>query len=139
MVRLLVVICVALAGLRVFTVPLHIAIPEWPPSEWADKWYGPEHFGVERAHIEAGLEQLPGDQLVIVRYTPGHNPIDEWVYNWADIDGSKVIWAREMDSANNLELIHYYHGRKVWLVEPDTLPASISPYPVPEQLPAASH
>ncbi len=139
MVRLLVVICVAMAGLRLFTVPLHIVIPEWPPSEWADKWYGPEHFGVQRAHIEAELEQLPGDQLAIVRYTPGHNPIDEWVYNWADIDGSKVIWAREMDSANNLELIHYYHDRKVWLVEPDTLPASISPYPMPEQLPAASH
>jgi hypothetical protein len=139
MVRLLAVICIALAGLRVFAVPLHIVIPEWPPSEWADKWYGPEHFGVQRAHIEAQLEQLPGDQLAIVRYTSSHNPIDEWVYNWADIDGSKVIWAREMDSANNLELIHYYQGRKVWLVQPDALPANISPYPMPERLPVASH
>ncbi len=70
-VRLLIVICVALAGLRVFTVPLHIKAPEWPASEWADKWYGPDHFGVQRAHIEAGLEQLPGDQLAIVRYYSG--------------------------------------------------------------------
>ena len=138
-IRLLVVICFALAGLRIFTVPLHIVIPEWPASEWADRWYGPDHFGVRRAHIEAELEQLPGDQLVIVRYFPGHVPLDEWVYNWADIDGSKVVWAREMDSANNLELIHYYHGRKVWLVEPDALTATISPYPMPEPLPAASH
>ena len=139
LVRLTVMFCIALAGLRLFTGPLHIVIPEWPPSEWADKWYGPEHFGVQRAHIEAGLEQLPGDQLAIVRYFPGHNPLDEWVYNWADIDGSKVVWAREMDSADNLELIHYYHGRKVWLVEPDAQPATVSPYPMPEQLPAASH
>jgi hypothetical protein len=138
-VRLTVLFVIALAGLRIFTGPLHMNMPEWPPSEWADKWYGPEHFGTQRAQIEAGLEQLPGDQLAIVRYTSDHNPIDEWVYNWADIDGSKVIWAREMDSANNLELIHYYHGRKVWLVEPDALPASISPYPVPQQLPAVSH
>ena len=138
MVRLLVVICVAMAGLRVFTVSLHIVIPEWPASEWADKWYGPDHFGMQRAHIEAGLEQLPGDQLAIVRYFPGHVLPDEWVYNRADIDGSKVIWAREMSSADNLELIHYYYGRKVWLVEPDAQPAIISPYPMPEQLPAAS-
>ena len=138
MVRLMVVICFALAGLRLFTVPLHIAIPEWPASEWADKWYGPEHFGVQRAQIEATLEQLPGRQLAIVRYFPGHVPLDEWVYNWADIDGSKVVWAREMDSTGNLELIHYYHDRKVWLVEPDALPANVSPYPMPEQSPAAS-
>jgi hypothetical protein len=93
---------------------------------------------VQRAQIEAGLDQLPGKQLAIVRYFTGHVPLDEWVYNGADIDGSKIIWAREMDSANNLELIHYYHGRKVWLVEPDALPASISPYLMPEQLPAVS-
>jgi hypothetical protein len=139
MVRLTVVVCITLAGLRLFTGPLHIVIPEWPASEWADKWYGPEHFGVERAQIEAGLEQLPGDQLVIVRYFPGHVPLDEWVYNWADIDGSKVVWAREMSAADNLELIHYYHDRKVWLVEPDEQPATVSPYPMQEQLPAASH
>jgi hypothetical protein len=138
-VRLTVVLCFVLAGLRLFTGPLHIAIHEWPASEWADKWYGPEHFGVQRAHIEAGLEQLPGNQLAIVRYVPGHVPLDEWVYNQADIDGSKVIWAREMDAANNLELIHYYRDRKVWLVEPDAQPATVSPYPMPELLPAASH
>ena len=138
-VRLTVTLCLVLAGLRLFTGPLHIAIPEWPASEWADKWYGPEHFGGQRAQIEAGLEQLPGGQLVLVRYSPGHVPLDEWVYNLADIDGSKVVWAREMDAANNSELIHYYRGRKVWLVEPDAQPARVSPYPMPEEPTAASH
>ncbi len=139
MVRLTIVFCIVLAGLRLFTGPLHIVIPEWPASEWADKWYGPEHFGVQRAQVEAGLEQLPGKQLAIVRYFPGHVQLDEWVYNRADIDGSKVVWAREMSAADNLELIHYYHDRKVWLVEPDAQPATVSPYPMPEQLPVASH
>ena len=73
------------------------------------------------------------------RYSPRHNPFDEWVYNGADIDGSKVIWAREMDAANNLELIRYYRDRRVWLVEPDSTPSAVSPYPMPVLSPSGSH
>jgi hypothetical protein len=65
----------------------------------------------------------------MVRYSPDHNPIDEWVYNAPDIDDAKVIWAREMDAANNLELIHYYKDRNVWLLEPDANPAKLTVYP----------
>jgi hypothetical protein len=35
-----------------------------------------------------------------------------------------------MDAAHNLELVHYYANRKVWLVEPDSLPAAVFPYPI---------
>jgi hypothetical protein len=35
-----------------------------------------------------------------------------------------------MDAAHNLELMHYYANRKVWLVEPDSLPAAVLPYPI---------
>ena len=70
--------------------------------------------------------------MAIVRYSSEHNPLDEWVYNLADIDGSKVVWAREMDATNNLELMRYYKNRKVWLVEPDATPASVVPYPTAE-------
>jgi hypothetical protein len=83
---------------------------------------------------------MPGQQLAIVRYTHKHNPIEEWVYNDSNPDASKVVWAREMDEANNRELLQYYGNRKVWLVQPDSLPSSLTPYPVtpyPPQLPAA--
>jgi hypothetical protein len=134
MVRLIVAICVLLACLRPFAGPLHLALPEWPASAWADRWYGPDHFGTERARVLSQIEHLPGPQLILVRYTARHNPLDEWVYNAPDIDTSKVVWAREMDAAHNLELMHYYPDRKVWLVEPDSLPAVVSPYPdVPQQ------
>ena len=129
MVRFTVTVCVLLAGVRLFAQPLHIAPPAWPPSNWNFTWFGPEHFGIERDQIETQLEHLPGPQLAIVRYTHDHYPLDEWVYNGADIDGSKVVWAREMDAAHNLELMHYYGERKAWLVEPDAIPARISPYP----------
>jgi hypothetical protein len=84
------------------------------------------------------LEQLPGKQLVMVRYSPEHYPLDEWVYNAPDVDGSKVIWAREMDTADNLELTRYYQDRHVWLVQPDTQPPEVSLYPMPEQGAVAS-
>jgi hypothetical protein len=133
LVRLTVVVCVLMAGIRVVASPLHFGPNEFPPSDWNESWFGPDHFGTERAQIEARLSQLPGGQLAIVRYSPGHNPGDEWVYNRADIDGSKVVWARDADTADNLELIRYYQNRKVWLVEPDVTPARVSPYAIPER------
>ncbi len=40
---------------------------------------------------------------------------------------------------DNLELIRYYGDRKVWLVEPDAIPARITPYPMPESVASATH
>jgi hypothetical protein len=133
LVRLTVVVCVLMAGIRVIASPLHFGPNEFPPSDWNESWFGPGHFGTERAQIEDRLGQLPGGQLAIVHYSPGHNPEDEWVYNRADIDGSKVVWARDADAADNLELIRYYQNREVWLVEPDLTPARVSPYAMPER------
>jgi len=128
--RFMVAICVVMAGLRTFAEPLHIADSEWPTSNWNFNWFGPGHYGTERAQMETWLEHQPGKQLVIVRYWGNHNPFDEWVYNAADIDHSRVIWARDGDPAGNGELIRYYGDRTVWLAEPDQFPARISPYPM---------
>ena len=138
-VRMTVALCVLLVGLRLVAGPLHLGTSKWPASKWNFSWYGPDYFGNERAQVEQGLEKLPGQQLAIVRYSADHNSVDEWVYNAPDIDGSKVIWAREMDAANNLELIRYYPGRHVWLVQPDRQPAEVTPYPVPEKDAVASN
>jgi hypothetical protein len=129
LVRLIVAICVVMTVLRLFAGPLHLALPEYPSAAWNFIWYGPDHFGTERVKVEESLRQLPGDQLAIVRYSSRHNPFNEWVYNSAEIDTSKIIWAREMDVADDLELTRYYPGRKVWLVEPDMTPARVTEYP----------
>jgi hypothetical protein len=86
--------------------------------------------GLPRVTALAKLEEHPGRQLAIVRYVPDHDPRKEWVYNAADIDGSKVVWAREMDSSANRELLEYFKDRTAWLVEPDVSPPRISPYNV---------
>jgi hypothetical protein len=128
LVRLVVTLCVVMAAVRLDAGPLHFAGPEWPPSIWTDRWTGPGDFGTDRAGVAEKLAAMPGQQLVIVRYAGDHNPIDEWVYNAASIDGAKVVWAREMGSAENEDLIRYYKGRSVWLVEPDKKPVTVVPY-----------
>ncbi len=122
---------IILAVLRAYAEPLHFQLSNWPSAAWASVWHGPGHVGVARAQVESELENLPGKQLVIVRYSADHSTFDDWVYNTADIDNSKVIWAREMSDAENLELIRYYKDRNVWLVQPDLQPAGLSPYAVP--------
>lgn len=129
LVRLTVVSCVALGVLRAFAQPLHIAPPEWPASNWILLWFGPAHYGEERAQVESRLEQLPGEQLAIVRYGPNHWSLDQWIYNSADIDHAKVIWAGEMDPADDQKLLKYYRNRTAWLIEPDANPVRITPYP----------
>jgi hypothetical protein len=74
------------------------------------------------------LEASAGRDLVIVRYLPGHNVHDEWVYNEADIDAAPVVWARDMGAEGNRDLLGYFENRQVWLVEPDQRPPRITPY-----------
>jgi hypothetical protein len=138
MTRLSVAICVLMAGLRTFDQKLHCAVPERPVSTWICNWYGPDNFSSDRATVLSKLQQGPGQQLAIVRYSSTHDPLDEWVYNAANIDDSKVIWARDMGAAANRELIEHYNHRKVWLVQPDQPQTKVVPYPVPEQVTAAS-
>ena len=49
---------------------------------------------------------------MLVRYAPDHNVLEEWVYNHADIDGSAIVWARDMGDAANRELLDYYRAAK---------------------------
>lgn len=92
-------------------------------------WYSPMAMDSDRAGIIEQLSQQPGLHLVIVRYRPDHVPFSEWVFNAADIDHSKIVWARDMGPKQNLELIRYFKDRKVWLMEPDRVPPVLSAYP----------
>jgi hypothetical protein len=128
MVRFLVTLCVTLGAVDLWAKPLKLEMPNSIASIWTCECLGPPQPGSERANIQAALGRIPGNHLVLVRYAPNHAPGDEWVYNEANIDSSKVIWAREMDSGNNEELLRYYKDRDVWLVQPDKTPATLAPY-----------
>jgi hypothetical protein len=77
----------------------------------------------ERHRIEQHLLGQPGEHLVFVRYTPEHVTGHEWVFNSADIDGSRIVWAREMSDQRDRRLIEYFPDRQVWLVHADAYPA----------------
>jgi hypothetical protein len=86
---------------------------------------------VSRLTVMDNLLHQPGKHLIVVRYSEDHNIHDEWVYNGADIDGSKVIWARELDKEQNAKLFAYFKDRRIWLVEPDDDNTEIQPYSAP--------
>jgi hypothetical protein len=77
------------------------------------------HVKAKRAHAEDRLLHEPGQHLVLVQYGPHHDPWEELVYNPADIDGSRIVWAHSLGSEKDSELIHYYGNRDVWLLEED--------------------
>ncbi len=76
-----------------------------------------------RGVVQRELEAMPGEQLVIVHYGPKHIPHEDWVYNKADIDAAKIVWARDMGADGNKELLAYFKDRHAWRVYPDEHPA----------------
>ena len=85
-----------------------------------------------RPRLIANLERQGGRHLILVRYTPAHSAHNEWVYNDADIDGSPVVWARDMGEEKNRELLDYYkdsRSRHIWLLEADAPHPDLQPYP----------
>ncbi len=82
---------------------------------------GSEEFvtGAKHAVIEEQIEKQPGEHLVLVSYGPRHQIYEELVYNHADIDGSKVVWARSLGAQKDAELIRHYPNRDVWMLKED--------------------
>ena len=82
----------------------------------------------DRQEIIERLDHTPGQHLVIVRYSDHHRVHQDWVFNAADIDNSKIIWAREIPQIGMQPLLDYYKNRQVWLITPDDDPRNLRPY-----------
>jgi hypothetical protein len=81
-----------------------------------------------RKPVEQRLAAMPGQHLVLVRYSKDHNSGEEYVYNGADIDHAKTVWAREIPGMDLSPLLSYFRNRDVWVYEPDLDDESVLPY-----------
>ncbi len=103
-----------------------------------ETWDAINHTNPERRiAVNRQLEQIPGSLLVFVRYSPQHIFQDEWVYNEAEMDRARIVWARDLGGAENQKLQRYYPDRAVWLLEPDARPPKLSRYESEPPAPAA--
>jgi len=117
---------VVLAALILAPFHPHVEAIGHPPPEGIDY----------RAIFEQQLRNTPGEHLVIVRYYAERDAagkwvnhrLSDWVYNAADIDHAKVVWAREIPGIDIQPLLNYFRGRRVWVVEPDAIPPRLTPY-----------
>jgi len=122
LVRCLPVACAVMLLVQVLAIRLPSAVAGQASWRW------PALGGVKRARMLGQLERSGEKHLVLVRYAARRDPGDEWVYNDADIDGSRVVWARELDPTSNAKLMRHFEGRRVWLVEPDLASPRLVPY-----------
>lgn len=90
----------------------------------------PEYWTFKREEIISKLKAEEDKHLVIVKYERGHNMVIEWVYNEADINNAKIVWARSMTLKENCELVKYFYDRKIWLLEIDKFQNVTSLQPV---------
>lgn len=87
---------------------------------WEPRW--------ARQEMLDELNRTQGEHLVIVRYGNLHPVHQDGVFNSADIDHSKVVWAREIPGISMQPLLDYYKDRRVWLIQPDQDPWHLQPY-----------
>jgi hypothetical protein len=113
--RMVPIVCVAMLVLRVSAVASGTQIEPW------------QRGNLQRNAIVNQLQNMAGKHLVIVHYGPNHNPHIDWIANRADIDASKIVWARDMGEQNQ-ELLQYFKDRQAWLVDADDKSPELQPY-----------
>jgi len=70
----------------------------------------------ERSALIRQLESKGGKHLVLVDYAPNWDSVHEWVYNGADLSGSKVVFAHLRSDLENRLLMDHFPGRTAWIV-----------------------
>ena len=122
--RAIPVLCLVVLLIRAAAGSLHIPLP---PS-FMPSIYNSNHEKVSGNLVEDYLQAIPGQHLVMVHYPPGSDDWMGWVHNQADIDHSRIVWAWDMGTEKNRELVGFYRGRHVWIVDAGGSEPVLKPY-----------
>ncbi len=97
-----------------------------------------------RAILEQLLDPLPGNHVILVRH---HYPtrleprwqdypsilitpsVVEFVFNGANIDSQRIVWAHDLGTGPNQRLREYYKDRRFWLFDVVSGSMELQPYP----------
>ncbi len=85
-------------------------------------------WSLRRVELNKWLEQQTTAQLVFVRYSIHHNVNFEWVYNHADLVHSRVVWARDLGTEHDKDLLKQIPDRTAWAVDADREDPQLVPY-----------
>ena len=81
-----------------------------------------------REQVVKTLDAIPGRHVVLLRYSPTHCVHREWVYNLADMDQQRILWAHEMGPEWDRPFVQRYRDRQFWILDPDQSPPRLIPY-----------
>jgi hypothetical protein len=78
--------------------------------------------------VEPYIARLPGKHLVFVDYGGRQQVEFEWVYNGAEIDAGRIVWAHRLSTRRNEALRDYYADRSAWILHASRWPPVLTPY-----------
>jgi hypothetical protein len=73
--------------------PLHVATADW---------------GAARAHLADSVASDGRQHVLFVRYPPQYSPHSEWVFNGASVATQPAIWAHDLGSERNQQLLAHF-------------------------------
>ena len=68
----------------------------------------------DRSPVVQHLMARPGKHLVLIEYDLSQYDTFDWIYNEPDIDHAKIVFASDMGTEKNQELLSYFADRRVW-------------------------
>jgi hypothetical protein len=111
-------ILIARIGLEAFHLPFTQRINY-------QSWCCVEPGNPAKARILTMLNGVEGRHLVLVKPKTDPDNVFQWIYNDADIDAAKVVWARDLGAQGNETLLRHFHDRIPWELDPNVSPPKI--------------